>query len=45
MRIVFAELKEKVILKWETDEDPGMPANVKLVKWAPQQDILGEQIL
>ena len=37
----FAKLKEKVLWKWEEDELPGRPENVKLGKWLPQQDILG----
>ncbi|KAJ3642472.1 hypothetical protein Zmor_025257 [Zophobas morio] len=36
----FAKLKEKVLWKWEEDELPGRPENVKLGKWLPQQDIL-----
>lgn len=35
----FKNLKHKVLWKFETDL-PGKPDNVKLVKWAPQQDIL-----
>ncbi len=38
----FSKLKERVIWKWEKDEGmPDLPKNVKLVKWAPQQDLLG----
>lgn len=36
----FSKLKEKVLWKWEDDDLPGKPANVKLGKWLPQQDIL-----
>jgi hypothetical protein len=36
----FSKLKQKVLWKWEVDELPGKPPNVKLSKWAPQQDIL-----
>ena len=38
---VFGGLKQKVIWKWETEEMSDKPANVKLSKWLPQQDILG----
>ncbi len=37
---VFGSLKQKVIWKWETEEMPDKPDNVKLSKWLPQQDIL-----
>lgn len=37
---VFSELKLNVLWKWENDDLPGKPANVKLAKWLPQQDIL-----
>lgn len=36
----FAKLKQKVLWKWEEDNLPGQPPNVKLSKWLPQQDIL-----
>lgn len=39
---VFSKLKEKVLWKFEEDL-PGRPANVKIEKWLPQQDILGKQ--
>lgn len=39
---VFSRLKQKVIWKWEEGDLEGVPSNVKLVKWLPQQDILGE---
>lgn len=42
---VFSQLKENVLWKWEDDVLPGQPANVKLGKWMPQQDILGKQNL
>jgi UDP:flavonoid glycosyltransferase YjiC (YdhE family) len=38
----FAELKQKIIWKWETDTLPGKPDNVMLTKWAPQMEILCE---
>ncbi|CAL8088550.1 unnamed protein product [Orchesella dallaii] len=38
----FAKLKQRVIWKWDKAEGMlDLPANVKLVKWLPQQDILG----
>ncbi|XP_049768334.1 UDP-glycosyltransferase UGT5-like [Schistocerca cancellata] len=36
----FQELPQKVLWKWESDSLPGQPANVKIIKWAPQNDIL-----
>jgi glucuronosyltransferase len=38
---VFGKLKQRVIWKWETEDMPDLPKNVKLSKWLPQQDILG----
>ena len=38
----FAELPQKVLWKWEADKMPGLPPNVKLAKWLPQQDVLGK---
>lgn len=40
---VFSQLKQQVIWKWETETMPNLPANVKLTKWAPQQDLLGHK--
>jgi glucuronosyltransferase len=40
--LAFSELKQRVLWKWETDSLPGKPSNVKLGKWLPQSDILGE---
>ncbi len=40
---VFGSLKQKVLWKWEGEDMPDRPGNVKLVKWLPQQDILGHQ--
>ncbi|KAJ8974384.1 hypothetical protein NQ317_006163 [Molorchus minor] len=34
------EIPYKVLWKFEADELPGKPTNVKLIKWAPQQQIL-----
>ena len=38
---VFSRLKQRVLWKWETETMAGLPANVKLAKWVPQQDVLG----
>jgi glucuronosyltransferase len=38
---VFSKLKQRVIWKWESETMEGLPKNVKLAKWLPQQDILG----
>jgi glucuronosyltransferase len=38
----FSKLKHRVLWKWESDSLPGKPSNVKLGKWLPQSDILGE---
>lgn len=37
----FSELPYKVLWKFENDELPNKPSNVKISKWLPQQDILG----
>lgn len=38
---VFAKLKQKIVMKFETDEIPaGKPSNVLTRKWLPQDDIL-----
>ncbi|XP_049961013.1 UDP-glycosyltransferase UGT5-like [Schistocerca serialis cubense] len=36
----FAELPQRVLWKWETDELPGKPPNVMARKWLPQFDVL-----
>lgn len=38
----FAKVKENVLVKWEDDVLPGMSSNIKIVKWLPQQDVLGK---
>lgn len=40
---VFSKLKQRVIWKWETEQMDGLPSNVKLSKWLPQQDVLGHK--
>ncbi|XP_066971175.1 UDP-glycosyltransferase UGT5-like [Macrobrachium rosenbergii] len=37
----FGSLKQRVLWKWDDPSMPGMPANVRVAKWLPQQDILG----
>lgn len=37
----FAQLDQLVLWKWESDSLPGQPANVRVSKWLPQNDILG----
>ena len=38
----FSKFKQRVLWKWESDTLPGQPSNVKIAKWLPQSDILGE---
>lgn len=40
---VFSKLKQQVLWKWESESMPNLPANVKLSKWLPQQDLLGHK--
>ena len=37
---VFRKIKYQVLWKWNEDHIPGLPSNVKLTKWVPQQDLL-----
>jgi glucuronosyltransferase len=37
----LAKLKQTVLWKWEDDQLPNLPKNVKVKKWFPQNDILG----
>ncbi|KAL7041127.1 hypothetical protein ACKWTF_000661 [Chironomus riparius] len=37
---VFSKLKQRVIMKWESDVLPGKPDNVMISKWLPQNDVL-----
>ncbi len=37
---VFSRLEQNVIWKWEGNFAEGVPANVMISKWVPQQDIL-----
>ena len=36
----FAQLKHTVIWKWDGEEMAGLPSNVILQTWVPQQDLL-----
>lgn len=36
----FREIPYKVLWKFEANNLPGKPDNVKLIRWAPQQDVL-----
>jgi len=36
----FAKLKQRVVMKWETDTLAGKPENVLISKWLPQDDVL-----
>jgi glucuronosyltransferase len=40
----FSTLPHKILWKWESDILPGQPPNVKIGKWLPQQDILGNMV-
>ncbi|XP_063220627.1 UDP-glycosyltransferase UGT5-like [Bacillus rossius redtenbacheri] len=37
----FSKLKQKILWKFEDDQLPGQPQNLKISKWFPQNDILG----
>ncbi|XP_071512624.1 UDP-glycosyltransferase UGT5-like isoform X2 [Panulirus ornatus] len=39
---VFASLEQRVLWKWDQDTMKDLPPNVRLAKWLPQQDILGD---
>jgi glucuronosyltransferase len=41
----FSKLNQRVLWKWESDNLPGQPNNVKIGKWLPQSDILGECLI
>ncbi|XP_065563759.1 UDP-glucosyltransferase 2-like isoform X2 [Artemia franciscana] len=38
---VFSKLSQQVFIKWDGEAPSTVPSNVKLLKWAPQQDLLG----
>lgn len=37
---VFRKIKQRVLLKWESDQIPDLPSNVMVKKWLPQADVL-----
>ncbi|XP_013139129.1 PREDICTED: UDP-glucuronosyltransferase 2B17-like [Papilio polytes] len=37
---VFSRLPYDVLWKWDVDELPGRPSNIKISKWLPQSDLL-----
>lgn len=41
----FKELPYTILWKYEDDELPGRPDNVKIAKWLPQQDVLSKSKL
>lgn len=41
----FSELPFKILWKFESDDLPGKPENVKIAKWLPQQDVLSKFVL
>lgn len=38
----FAEIPQRVLWKWEANYTSDLPSNMKLAKWLPQQEVLGE---
>ncbi|KAF2888037.1 hypothetical protein ILUMI_18136 [Ignelater luminosus] len=36
----FGKLKQNILWKWEEENLPGKPSNVKISKWLPQTDVL-----
>lgn len=40
---VFSRLKQRVIMKWDSDLMDGIPKNVMIGKWLPQDDILAHK--
>ena len=37
----FGKRKQRVLWKVKSEINDGLPSNVKILTWAPQQDILG----
>ena len=37
---VLGNVRQRVLMKWEENEEDQFPANMMLSKWLPQQDIL-----
>ncbi|CAL4179623.1 unnamed protein product, partial [Meganyctiphanes norvegica] len=40
---VLGSLQQCVLWKWDQDSIENLPANIRLAKWLPQQDILGHE--
>lgn len=38
----FSKIPQRVVWKWNYNKPPRLSPNVKLVKWFPQQDLLGK---
>ena len=41
----FAKIEQKILWKWEDDNFEGKPNNVKVEKWLPQVDVLGNTFI
>jgi UDP:flavonoid glycosyltransferase YjiC (YdhE family) len=41
----FSQIKQRVVMKWETNTLAGKPDNVFISKWLPQDDILAHKNL
>ena len=39
---VFSKLPQRILWKWEAAIPSDLPKNIKMMKWLPQQDLLGE---
>lgn len=39
---VFSKLPYDILWKWDNDEMPGKPENVRISKWLPQSDLLSK---
>lgn len=42
MTKVFSELPFDILWKWDDNELPGKPENIKISKWLPQSDLLSK---
>lgn len=42
---ILGSRKEKVLWKWDEENIPNLPENIKLSTWFPQQDILGKYLI
>lgn len=40
----FAQLPQRVLMKWEGNQLPGKPENVRAQKWLPQAAVLGKLV-